>query len=95
MRVRTIADIGALIRDTRRAAGMDQQHLADRIGTSRLWVNQIEGGKPSVRLDLTLRALGALGVELRVDLPEAPTASNAGRSSNLVARVLRDTDIDG
>lgn len=91
MRVRTTADIGALIRDARRNAGLDQQQLADQIGASRLWVNQIEGGKPSVRLDLTLRALGALGVELMVG---GPSRTDRGGSSDLIARVLRETDSD-
>jgi HTH-type transcriptional regulator/antitoxin HipB len=62
--LRTPADIGALIRDRRRALGLDQAELADRIGVSRLWVNQVERGKPGASLGLILRALIAVGVEL-------------------------------
>lgn len=62
--LRTPADLGALIKDRRRAHGLDQADLAALIGVSRLWVNQIERGKPGASLGLVLRALAALGVEL-------------------------------
>jgi HTH-type transcriptional regulator/antitoxin HipB len=44
--IRTLADVGALIRDRRRAPGLDQAELAARIGVGRRWVNQVECGKP-------------------------------------------------
>jgi HTH-type transcriptional regulator / antitoxin HipB len=62
--LRTPADIGALIKDRRRALGFDQAELAARIGVGRLWVNQVERGKPGASLGLVLRALAALGLEL-------------------------------
>lgn len=43
---------------------MDQADLAQQIGVSRLWVSQIEHGKPGASLALVLRALAALGIEL-------------------------------
>jgi HTH-type transcriptional regulator/antitoxin HipB len=64
--LRTPADFGALIKDRRRALGLDQAELAERIGVSRLWVNQVERGKPGAGLGLILRALADLGVELTV-----------------------------
>jgi HTH-type transcriptional regulator / antitoxin HipB len=60
----TPAAVGALIKDRRRALGLDQADLAAQIGVSRLWVNQVERGKPGASLGLVLRALAALGVEL-------------------------------
>jgi HTH-type transcriptional regulator / antitoxin HipB len=62
--LRTPADIGALIKDRRRALGLDQSELAARIGVQRLWVNQVERGKPGAGLGLVLRALAAVGVDL-------------------------------
>jgi y4mF family transcriptional regulator len=62
--LRTPADIGALIKDRRRAIGLDQAELAARIGVGRLWVNQVERGKPGASLGLVLRTLAALGLEL-------------------------------
>ena len=65
--IRTYADIGALIRDRRRTLGLDQAELAERIGVGRLWVNQVERGKPGASLSLVLKALAALGIELITD----------------------------
>ena len=79
--LRTPADIGALIKDRRRTLRLDQADLARNIGVSRLWVSQIERGKPGASLALILRAFAALGVELtgnplRQDgIPDAPHSS--------------------
>jgi HTH-type transcriptional regulator/antitoxin HipB len=72
--LRTVTDIGALIRDRRRGLKLDQAELADMIGVSRLWVNQVERGKPGAGLGLVLRALEAVGVTLAVrnDRAEGP-----------------------
>jgi HTH-type transcriptional regulator / antitoxin HipB len=63
--IRTPKDIGALIRDRRQALGLDQAALAEHIGVGRLWVNQVERGKPGASLALILRALAAVNVEVR------------------------------
>ncbi len=64
VQMRTVADVGAAIRARRRALGIDQGELARRIGASRLWVNQIERGKPGAGLGLVLRAFAALDITL-------------------------------
>ena len=69
--LRTPADIGALIKDRRRALGLDQAELAERIGVGRLWVNQVERGKPGASMGLVLRALNAVGVDLKAFTDEA------------------------
>lgn len=69
VQLRTPSDLGALIRDRRRVLGLDQAELAGRIGVSRLWINQIEKGKPGASLGLVLRALDAVGANLWTDLP--------------------------
>lgn len=78
--LRTPADIGALIKDRRRALGLDQAELADKVGVSRLWVNQVERGKPGASLGLVLRALATVGVELIGDAP--PGTAGVKRPSN-------------
>jgi HTH-type transcriptional regulator / antitoxin HipB len=60
LQARTVGEIGAAIRSRRRELGWDQATLADRIGVSRLWVNQIEKGKPGAGIGLVLRAFAAL-----------------------------------
>lgn len=67
MRIRTSADVGALIRDRRKALGLDQSELAERVGVSRKWVVEVEQGKPRAALRLVLKTLEVLGVVLRTD----------------------------
>ena len=59
-----------MIRDRRRARGMSQQVLARAIGVSRLWVNQVERGKPGAEMGLVLRALEVLKLRLTVEEAE-------------------------
>jgi HTH-type transcriptional regulator/antitoxin HipB len=70
--IRTPANLGALIRDRRHGLGFDQAELAKRVGVSRLWINQIELGKPGASVGLVPRTLMVLGIELTpVDAPVA------------------------
>lgn len=58
---------------------MDQATLAERVGVSRWWINEIERGKPRAELGLVLQTLTVLGVALSVDeLPGGNTTP--GRS---------------
>lgn len=71
MRVRTPADLGALIRERRIALGLDQKTLAEKVGASRQWVVDAEKGKPRSEIGLLLRTIGALGVVLNADKEDA------------------------
>ncbi len=71
LNLRTPADIGATIRERRRSLGWDQATLAARVGVSRLWVNQVERGKPGAALGLVLRTLATLGIALDAMIPTA------------------------
>ena len=71
--LRTPADIGALIRARRRELGFDQAKLAEMAGVSRLWINQVERGKPGAGLGLVLRTLAQLGIELSEYAPSLHT----------------------
>jgi HTH-type transcriptional regulator/antitoxin HipB len=89
MLARTARDIGLLIRDQRRRQGLGQRDLAARIGVSRQWVVEVEGGKPRAPLELVLRALSALGLEVSVTpatrVPARPPDS---------PKSLTDVDLD-
>lgn len=74
----TAATVGALVRDARTAAGLSQSELGKRIGASRFWVAQFEKGKPSAELGLALKALHALGLDVRVEPREATGQGRAG-----------------
>lgn len=66
MLARTPTDLGLIIRDRRRALGLDQAALARRVGVSRQWIVEMERGKPRAEVGLVLRTLSALGIRLEV-----------------------------
>ena len=72
IRIQTPGDVGAAIRAQRRKLGWGQAELAEKIGASRLWVNQIEGGKPGAEVGRVLRALHVLGLTLTIAIPGEP-----------------------
>ncbi len=72
MRIRTPRDIAALVRDTRLAAGITQEGLAERARVSRRWIADLESGKPGVELGKVLRVLAALEIDLDVPARREP-----------------------
>lgn len=68
MFIRTPQDIGALLRENRKKAGLGQADLARRIGVSRQWVVEVERGKPRAEMGLVLRAFNTLGSPLQTGL---------------------------
>jgi HTH-type transcriptional regulator / antitoxin HipB len=87
--IRTPQDIGALIRARRRSLGMSQADLASKLGTSRLWITEIERGKPRASLMLILQALSALGLELSTDDEGKGAMRAKTRSSDAVTREVQ------
>ena len=69
--LRTPADLGAVIRQRRKAVGWDQAALAQEVGVSRQWIIEIEKGKPRAELQLVLRTLNVLGLQLFTSTPAA------------------------
>ena len=91
--IRNARDIGALIREERTNAGWDQKTLAARAGVSRLWINEIERGKPGASLGRILNTLAALGIELYPRyFYESPADAKGNRpnSADLIRRVLEN-----
>jgi HTH-type transcriptional regulator/antitoxin HipB len=66
LRIRTPRDLGLIIRERRRALGLEQQGLANRVGVSRQWVVGVEKGKQRVDAGLLLKTLISLGLVLDV-----------------------------
>lgn len=79
MRVRTPADLGAVIRDRRKQRKLDQAAFAEQIGVSRQWVIAIERGHARAELGLVLRAVDALNIHL-----EASAGQTGRRRSSAV-----------
>lgn len=89
MQLRTPRDIGGLIRTRRRALGLDQRSLAQRVGVSRLWIGEVEHGKPGASLGLVLQTLAELGVTL-----SASDAPGSGQSAQADIPPVDSPDID-
>ncbi|MCA8893586.1 MAG: helix-turn-helix transcriptional regulator [Hyphomonas sp.] len=62
----TPLDIGLLIKSRRKARGLGQAELAEKVGVSRRWLNQVESGKPGASMGLVLRTLAVLDTQLLV-----------------------------
>jgi HTH-type transcriptional regulator/antitoxin HipB len=83
MTIRTPADLGAFIRERRVKLGMDQSDLAEKAGTSRKWIVEVEQGKPRAELGLVLRTLKTLGVSLNITVNRTEKAAAASKSGNV------------
>jgi HTH-type transcriptional regulator / antitoxin HipB len=84
MRVRTPAELGALIRERRTALGLDQKTLAHNVGVSRQWIVDVEKGKPRAPIGLVLRTIEALGITLSPKIAEQQSRKSAKRRSSPV-----------
>lgn len=60
----TTEEIGAIVRQARLAQGLRQDQLAAAAGVGVRFLVELEGGKPTVRLDKVLAVLNALGLRL-------------------------------
>ena len=88
MLIRRPSELGAVIMTVRRAQGLSQAQLADRLGVSRVWLGQVERGKSSPRFDLILRVLNELQITL------AAYASDDVMPDRLPVDALSPIDID-
>lgn len=70
MRVRTIREVGLVVRTERKRQGLSLQALADRAGCTRQWIAALEGGGERLEVALVLRTLSALGIRLDALPPE-------------------------
>lgn len=70
MRIRTVREIGLLVRTERKRQGLSMQAVADRVGCSRQWIAALEAGSERLETALVLRALTAVGVQLDARAPD-------------------------
>lgn len=66
MKLRTTAEIGARIREIRKAQGVSQETLAGLAGTGQRYISELERGKETIRVREMLRVLDALGCGLYI-----------------------------
>lgn len=65
----TTAQIGELVRGTRKAMGITQRDLALTSGTGQRFISDLENGKPTSQLGKTLTVLQTLGIKLQLKSP--------------------------
>jgi HTH-type transcriptional regulator / antitoxin HipB len=82
MRMRTATDLGAFIRERRTKLGMDQVALAEKAGTSRKWLIEVEQGKPRAEIGLILRTLKALGVSIDLQIDSLANATSNDKAAS-------------
>ncbi len=80
MLIRNPTDLGAFIRERRMKLGLDQAELAEKAGTSRKWLIEVERGKPRAAIGLILRTLRSLeiSVDLQADSLEEASSARSG-----------------
>lgn len=62
----TARDIGLRVKERRRELGWSQETLAKAVGVTRWFIGDLESGKETAELGLTLKVLRALGFSLDV-----------------------------
>ena len=62
--IRTVDELGAIVRAVRKESGADQIRAAGLAGVGVRFVGDLERGKSNVRLGLVLRVLDRLGLEV-------------------------------
>ena len=65
----TTAEIGDIVRTTRKAAGLRQDELAGAAGVGLRFIVDLEAGKPTAQIGKTLQVLAALGCSLDITPP--------------------------
>ena len=59
---------GEILRDRRKALGMTQKELAEKVGRERTYINRIEKGETDLQLSSFIRIADALGITLHLEI---------------------------
>lgn len=71
-RILTPADIGRVVRTTRKASGLRQDELAGAAGVGLRFIVELERGKPTAQIGKALQVLQALGCSFDIAPPPEP-----------------------
>ncbi|TXT40386.1 MAG: hypothetical protein FD135_1328 [Comamonadaceae bacterium] len=72
--ITTVAELGMLVRATRRSQGVRLDDAAGSAGVGPVFAGEFERGKESVQLGLVLKLLDEVGLQLKVDVPDKALA---------------------
>lgn len=65
-KLKSVNEIGILIRDVRKAQGISQEQLAGVAGTGVRFISDLENGKERIQLAKVLKVLEALGLGMYI-----------------------------
>lgn len=72
--IKSPQELGMALRSARKQLGLTQPQLTLAAGVGVRFIVDLEGGKPTVRLDSVLRVIDALGGVINLDgLPSSPS----------------------
>ena len=69
--ITTAAELGMLLRATRKSQGVRLDDAAGSAGVGAVFAGEVERGKETVQLGLVLKLLDEVGLQLKVDVPDA------------------------
>lgn len=70
MQIKTIKDIGNLVKEIRKKQGLTQIELARLTNVGTRFLSDLENGKPTCEIEKTLKILLNLGIKLEVTYNE-------------------------
>ena len=62
--IRDVSDLGAAVRNARKAKGLTQQNFADLAGVGRRFLSELEQGKQTLEIGKVLKVAAAVGIQL-------------------------------
>lgn len=68
--IHTTKQLGDALRKARKAQGIRQDDIADMIGTSHVYVSELERGAEGANIGGILRLMSELGINMVLDLPD-------------------------
>jgi y4mF family transcriptional regulator len=71
----TTAEIGNIVRNSRKAAGLRHDELAGAAGVGTRFIVDLEAGKPTAQIGKTLQVLAALGCSIVITPPPEPSGT--------------------
>jgi transcriptional regulator with XRE-family HTH domain len=90
IRINSVADLGLLVRATRRAHGLRLDDVAGSANVGPVFVGDLEHGKETVQMGRVLRLLEELGIQVIADVPgSAQPEFERLRQTGLKPRKLR------
>jgi len=68
MTIKTVADIGLLIKETRKKQGLTQIELAQLTNVGARFLSDLENGKETCEIGKALKVLSNLGIKVSLDM---------------------------